>query len=58
MQSNRYGPFIVERAKGGGYQVRNVETDGLSWAKSIREARELAHRSFIRWQDRQRLEGK
>jgi hypothetical protein len=56
MQSSKFGPFIVGRAKGGGYQVRNTETGSLNTRSTIREARLAAHQSFMRWQDRKRQE--
>jgi hypothetical protein len=54
MNSNQFGPFLVERAKGGGYQIRNTETGSINTRSSIKEARLAAYQSFVRWQDRQR----
>lgn len=56
MSNNQYGPFIVERARGGGYQIRNTETGSINTRRTIKEAREAAHASMIRWQDRLRSE--
>lgn len=53
---NQYGPFIVERARGGGYQVRSLETGSINTRSTIKEAREAALQSHMRRQDRLRRE--
>jgi len=52
VNSNKYGTFIVERAKGGGYQIRNTETGSLNTRSTLKEARLAAYQSMIRRQDR------
>lgn len=56
MNSNQFGPFIVERARGGGYNVRNSETGSLNYQQTQKAARAAAHKSMIRRQDRIRSE--
>jgi hypothetical protein len=54
----KFGPFVVERARGGGYQIRNTETGSLSYRRTKVEAIIAAEQSHIRRQDRLRQEAK
>jgi len=58
MNNNKYGPFIVERARGGGYQIRNTETGSINTRSTIKDAREAAHKSMMTRQDRLRQESR